>query len=117
VSTACNATERSGLLEVQVSRGGDGGPVVACIGELDLATRPQLEAVIQRLRRPYEIASLTVDLTGVTFADSSALHLVREAKRRCTADDVILHLISGEAVAKLFALLHVEQIVDAHGAA
>jgi anti-anti-sigma factor len=60
------------------SRHEPGRFVVALVGELDIATVPVVHGVIGK-RGPGE--NLTLDLTGLTFLDTSAISLVVEAQR------------------------------------
>ena len=55
----------------------DGTVLVCPIGELDLATAPELERVLERLAS--EPSAIVLDLSGVTFADCAGLRPVREA--------------------------------------
>lgn len=51
-------------------------------GELDLATAPRLEEAVVRICRD-PTSAITIDLTGVTFMDSSGLHAVLNAQQLC----------------------------------
>ena len=53
----------------------DGAVTVAPTGELDMRTCPLLERELQ-LGRDAGASTLVVDLGGVTFIDSSAIHLL-----------------------------------------
>jgi anti-anti-sigma factor len=53
----------------------DGAVTVAPTGELDMETCPLLERELERARDAGAEA-LVVDLRGVTFIDSSAIHLL-----------------------------------------
>jgi anti-sigma B factor antagonist len=64
----------------------EGGTVVKTCGELDVATAPLLREALMKaqsalLRRGPD-HSLVVDLSGVTFADASALGVLAGAARR-----------------------------------
>jgi anti-anti-sigma factor len=54
-------------------------------GELDLAARPRLDTVLRAALDFGPTDALIVDLTQVTFADSSTLHWLSEVKRRADA--------------------------------
>jgi len=55
--------------------------VVSASGELDIATAPQLEAVIA-LAMGARPAELWIDLTALTFIDSTGLNALREVHDR-----------------------------------
>jgi anti-sigma B factor antagonist len=55
----------------------DGTVLVCPIGELDLASAPELERVLERLAG--EPSAIVLDLSGLTFADCAGLRPVREA--------------------------------------
>ncbi|MFB9741197.1 STAS domain-containing protein [Pseudonocardia sulfidoxydans] len=69
-----------------------GVAVVAVTGDVDLAGAGRLGAAVgQALEaRP---AALVVDLSGVTFLDSSGLDQLVEARRACAVAVVALHLV------------------------
>ena len=53
------------------------GPVLAIAGELDLSTVPRLAQRVEALREEQH-AALTLDLSDLTFMDSSGLRLLIE---------------------------------------
>ncbi|WP_282202117.1 STAS domain-containing protein [Kitasatospora fiedleri] len=57
----------------------DAGPVLACAGELDLDTAPQLTAALEHAlaARP---AALHIDLNDVDFISSSGLNVLLHAR-------------------------------------
>jgi anti-anti-sigma factor len=66
------------------------GPVVLLKGDLDVATAPLLRALFRDVARE----RVLVDLSGVTFMDSTAMYLLiratehacqQEVRSRCTA--------------------------------
>jgi anti-sigma B factor antagonist len=73
-------------------------------GELDLASRPLLDAAIARLERE-GASALTLDLRDVTFMDSTGLHGVLLAKAACERSGGRFMLVRGSAqVQRLFEL-------------
>ena len=64
-------------LDVQI----DGGPRVVVSGELDMATSPELTSAIESLERT-EAQRVVLDLSGVTFIDSTALSALCLAKAK-----------------------------------
>lgn len=79
-------------------------------GELDMATRPQVERALLRA----EDAGATVielDLSGLTFMDSSGLHIALEARERALRKGHTLVLLEGaESVHRIFELTGTEQL-------
>jgi anti-sigma B factor antagonist len=63
------------------------GPVLVALGELDLAVRDQLRAALSPLS-----GTVTLDLSAVTFIDSSAIGVFAGAYRRLTDDGGTLRL-------------------------
>jgi anti-sigma B factor antagonist len=59
--------------------------MVRATGEIDVSTVDVLERKLRAAR--YEAASVLLDLSGVTFIDSSGLHLLLEASRSSAASD------------------------------
>jgi anti-anti-sigma factor len=58
---------------------------IAVGGEVDIAARPQLDDVLHEALGTEPPDALVVDLTAVTFADSSTLHWLTEVKRNADA--------------------------------
>ena len=72
--------------------------VVAPQGDLDLATTPELEAVLVA-----QTGRVVVDLRGVSFADATALHALLRAEARSQQNGRNVAFIAGEAVSRLIA--------------
>jgi anti-anti-sigma factor len=86
--------------------------VLAVQGELDLASMPELET---RLRRLHELGGrhFIVDLSSVTFIDSTALGLLlREARRLERDDGSLLVVASDPTVLRTFALVGAPRSLD-----
>ena len=64
------------------------GPVVELTGELDLSTSPRLDRCLRQLTDPV----VTIDLTAVTFIDSTALNVLMDTQRRMRDEDAKLIL-------------------------
>jgi len=71
------------LFEVSVSREG-GTCIVTAVGEVDVSTAPELR---QRLREQPEDAIVVVDLSDVTFLDSTGLGVLVAALKRVRESD------------------------------
>jgi len=72
-------------LEVHI----DGGPRVAVRGELDMATSPELTSALESLEKT-EVQRVVVDLSKVTFIDSSAISALVRAKAALEARGAML---------------------------
>ena len=78
--------------------------VVSLSGELDLATAPKVATCVRELVEA-DFRSVKVDLTGVTFIDSTGLRTLVEASRFADQYDAALTLIAGpDAVQRAFTL-------------
>jgi anti-anti-sigma factor len=74
-----SALERRPLL-INTRRNGDSA-AIALSGELDLASADELDAVICEVEET-DVGRIVVDLSGVSFIDSTALSALMSAKRR-----------------------------------
>jgi stage II sporulation protein AA (anti-sigma F factor antagonist) len=89
-------------LDVHDAVSGGGQHTVRTVGELDLATAPELEAVLSRLDSP---RALTLDLSGLTFMDCRGLRSVLSVGKACEKPVCRFKLIQGQAqVRRLFEL-------------
>jgi anti-anti-sigma factor len=64
-------------------------------GELDLATEPQLTAVLRQVEE--DAQRLVLDLSGLSFIDSTGLRTILLAWRRSRDDGFELSVIAGSA--------------------
>jgi anti-anti-sigma factor len=83
-------------------------PRVIVTGELDLLTSPQLKeqlAVVTGRKPP----RLVLDLTAVTFFDSSALNVVIHAQRAAGEQEFELAVIPSAAVSRVIDLTGVAE--------
>jgi anti-anti-sigma factor len=71
-----------------------GSPVLVLSGELDASTVPDLEAAISSASQSHP-RMLTLDLSGLTFIDSSGLWLITRARRCLEMRSMRLSLIPG----------------------
>ena len=80
--------------------------IVDCVGEIDMATSSQLgeaiESTVDSTRR------VVVDLSEVSFLDSSALNTLVHSQRTLASRDVVLRIVSPAAhpVSRVFAITH-----------
>ncbi len=79
--------------------------VVALTGELDVATAPRLQRTLARLIADDATSALTLDLSQLTFIDSSGLAAIVYASRLCERRDCALSVIRGsDAVHGVFEM-------------
>jgi len=87
---------------------------VSVAGEVDLATAPELDTVLLAaiVNQPQEIV---IDLTDVTFLDSTGLGVIVRALKRTRERGTTLNLIaSNERVLKVFAITGLDTILSIH---
>lgn len=83
-------------------------------GELDIVGRPELDEALDAIDYP-SIDRLVLDLSGVTFMDSTGLHAVLVAKDLCAQHGCRLVLVPGsEQVQRLFALSGLSAQLEFH---
>jgi anti-sigma B factor antagonist len=75
---------------VEVQRHGDVA-IVEPRGELDVATAPTLSAILEEIK---SAARLVLDLRGLSFIDSSGLHLLIALDQRAQRDGFQLALVA-----------------------
>ena len=88
--------------------------VLTVSGEVDLATSPDLDAAIIAALDS-GAGSLVVDLTDVSFMDSSGLGVIVRGLKRCREADKDLDLvITNERVLKVFGITGIDQVIPIH---
>jgi anti-sigma B factor antagonist len=79
-------------------------------GELDIATAPELSAMLTRLRARNR--SVVLDLTDVTFMDSTGLTLLMDAWIEAERDGWAFSIrAASSAVRRVFVLAGVERLI------
>jgi anti-sigma B factor antagonist len=87
-----------------VERPGGDAPVIAVIGEIDVATAPQLRECLHKVIAEGH-ATVVLDLLGVTFLDSTALGVLVGALKRCRELGGELHVVVADArIMKIFEI-------------
>ena len=88
--------------------------VITVSGEVDLATSPELDvAIIAAINSG--ISSVAIDLTAVSFMDSSGLGVIVRGLKRCREADIDLDLvITNERVLKVFSITGLDQVIPIH---
>jgi anti-sigma B factor antagonist len=100
--------ENGQALSVQIEPVGTSASVISLRGELDLSTIPRVEKqLLEQLRAK---AGVIVDLTGVSFIDSSGIRLLIRAFRS-TDDAGTLHTViaEGSQVERVFRLAGIDR--------
>lgn len=76
-------TPRTALLDLTVDTGSTS--TIALVGELDPATAPQLDDAIEQVLTEENVERLVLDLSGLTFLDSSGLRVFVTAREAVTS--------------------------------
>jgi anti-anti-sigma factor len=77
---------------------------LALSGELDLASQPVFTEVLDRIRMT-ALEGIALDLSGVTFLDSTGIHAVFTLHTRCQERDIALRIVPGPSqVQRVFSL-------------
>jgi anti-sigma B factor antagonist len=91
---------------------GNGYVLVSVVGEVDVATAPELR---DRLREAVVDGSPTVavDLTEVTFIDSTALGVLIETKKLCDGEGRTMRIaVSEPRILKVFEITGLTELFD-----
>jgi len=88
--------------------------VITVSGEVDLASSPELDtAIIAAIESG--ASSVAIDLTDVSFMDSSGLGVIVRGLKRCREADKDLDLvITNERVLKVFGITGLDQVIPIH---
>lgn len=92
----------------------DDVPVIRAVGELEIATVPEMRAVVAEIseRRP---RALVFDFRRISYMDSSGLGILVSAKKRLGADQGEVVLITEQpAVLKALQLSGLDQIIGVY---
>ena len=99
------------VFSVTVSHAGNGRAVVAVSGELDVATAPQLVEAVAVLVPP-ATTGIAIDLSALTFIDSSGINALRAAVRTAESRGVGAIVASpSERVLRVFELVRIAEII------
>lgn len=97
-----------GELSVRADRAGD-VVTISLAGELDIATAPRVDAALADAEAG-DARSIVLDLSDLTFMDSTGVRLVLSAHARSRADSARLRLTRGPiAVQRVFELSGVDK--------
>jgi anti-sigma B factor antagonist len=101
------------IMQIATTPGSD-RYVITVSGEVDLATSPDLDAAIIAALDS-GAGSLVIDLTDVSFMDSSGLGVIVRGLKRCREADKDLDLvITNERVLKVFGITGLDQVIPIH---
>ncbi len=90
----------------------EGGVKLELSGEFDIGGVPKVEGAIRRLEeeRP---ALLILDLSGLTFIDSSGLRVILTADRRAKEQSRRFALVQGpSAVQRIFKITGIDTVLE-----
>src|ERR1700733_16219682 len=81
-----------------------GGHRLTPVGELDLATAPQLESAFDAVFADDDAAMIVVDLTELSFMDSTGIHLLLWMHAACEDADRLRVINGSPAVERMLDL-------------
>jgi anti-sigma B factor antagonist len=101
------------MMQIATTPGSD-RYLITVSGEVDLATSPELDvAIIAAIDSG--TTSVVIDLTDVSFMDSSGLGVIVRALKRCREAENDLDLvITNERVLKVFGITGLDQVIPIH---
>ncbi|MBV9447448.1 MAG: STAS domain-containing protein [Streptosporangiaceae bacterium] len=90
---------------------GESGPVLVLSGEADITTTAELSQLLTA-HLAEGTTDLTIDISGLRFADSAAIHtLLRAARTLNDRGGTLTLLHPQQAVAKVLTILGVDQLI------
>lgn len=99
------------ILDV-ISEDRDGLVHVALVGELDLSTVAKVQEELRRVEAASP-ATLVVDLSKLTFLDSTGLRCIVTADERARAEGRRIVIVRGpDAVQRVFAITRLEERLE-----
>jgi anti-sigma B factor antagonist len=101
------------MMQIATTPGSD-RYLITVSGEVDLATSPELDiAIIAAIDSG--ATSVVIDLSDVSFMDSSGLGVIVRALKRCREAENDLDLvITNERVLKVFGITGLDQVIPIH---
>lgn len=91
--------------------GGDDAATIALSGEADMLAAPQIEAAFKDVAAG-EAKLVLIDLHGLTFIDSSGVHVLLTGHERCQARGQLLRIVPGPAnVQRLFEITGIDEVL------
>ncbi len=99
------------ILEVDTAER-DGAVCVVLRGELDLATADEVEDALHRAERD-EPSVVVIDLSGLTFLDSTGLRTIVTADQRARRNDRRLVVVKGpDTVHRVFTITRLDERLE-----
>jgi anti-sigma B factor antagonist len=97
--------------EFQIEERVDQGvPLIAVMGEIDVATAPQLRETLHGVIAQGR-STVVLDLLGVTFLDSTALGVLVGGLKRCRELGGELHVVVADArIRKIFEITGLDKV-------
>jgi anti-sigma B factor antagonist len=92
-------------IEIETRRVDTGEMMVTVMGEIDLATAPQVQAAVSRYR-----SRVVLDLRKVEFIDSTGIRMLIQEKKRLIAAGSDLRLLISPTVRRLIELAGIEDM-------
>lgn len=100
------------ILEVETHTHDDGLVHVVLKGELDLSTAAKVEQELQRVEREAP-AVIALDLTGLSFLDSSGLRLIVTTDQHARREGRRFVVVRGPAtVQRVFSITHLDEQLE-----
>ena len=86
--------------------------LVAVVGEVDMTTAPDLSQAIERA--PDDTALVVIDLSEVTFLDSSGLNSLVQARRALAEREVAMTVVvpPASAIRRVFEITRLTEQLD-----
>jgi anti-sigma B factor antagonist len=104
----------SDLFSVSSERAADGLGIVVLTGEVDIYTAPQFKESMLALFDA-GVDRLVVDLSGVTFVDSTALGvLIGGVRRLRTAGGAMALVVTSRAVQRVLSITGLDRVFTIH---
>jgi anti-sigma B factor antagonist len=104
----------SDLFSVSSERTGDGLGIVAVSGEVDIFTSPRFKECMLELLDA-GLNRLVIDLSGVTFIDSTALGVLIGGVRRVnTAGGAMTLVVTSRAVERVLSITGLDRVFTIH---
>jgi anti-anti-sigma factor len=109
--------EKGESFEIREERAGPSAVTLRLYGEFDLAGCDRFEAMFAQLAGG-GTRELVIDLTGLTFIDSSAIRALLDARRRASEDslDLYMTLPPGGQVRKVLDLTGTDELFSSSDA-
>jgi len=94
-------------LQIETGQDGPGTMVISCAGDIDLASTPVLSEAID-WSYTSDLMVLRIDLTAVTFIDSSGIQCLLDASDRCNRLATRFEVVASRHVERVLRLVDVE---------